>query len=224
MIRHQFSTLESLKEFCKENISKIATRSLRNVPKITIRYIDPYGDFGYAELGDFFFYGSTLYIITTDIFPMDELNISFFNEDFLFPCVLDYLKQGKKVTFSYYFFPAIFAGIFTVFLDESGERIFTGDVVQFSENQHHRAGVSEVWNEFSVILDNHHLPLSQARKLYLLGSLFYDLDIDTEYGYSRPVQVDIRRLCNMYCPSYGRTKQEEERINKLIKESPSFKK
>ena len=129
----QIPTLEFLKEFCEKNINKIATKSLKNAPQITIRYIDPYGDFGYAELGDFFFYGSTLYILTSDILPFDELNLSIFNEDYHFTCVLDYLKKhGRAKSLShYYFFPAIFAGVFTGFLDENAEMIFTGDAVYF---------------------------------------------------------------------------------------------
>jgi len=64
---------------------------------------------------------------------MDELNLSIFNEDDLFFYVSDYLeKHGRVKSLShYYFFPAIFAGVFTGFLDENAEMIFTGDAVYF---------------------------------------------------------------------------------------------
>ena len=195
-IKNQIPTLEFLKEFCEENIEKIIDFSLQNIPNIIIRYIDPYGYFGYASLGNFFFVKDSLYIFTYGDKYQDFLDEEIFSLYIRFPDI--------------YPICVVFAGVFTSFLDKNGQQIFTGDVIQVRQSGGYiSAGISEQNNEFCLIFNTHFLPISQCKEhneIHIAGSLFYNLSEKTK-------EVDIRDLCNQHA---------QQHIDKeLIEKSPN---
>ena len=200
--RPTLTNLECIKKFCDTNFSKAVNSLTENTPNVRIRYVDLNGKFGFAEFGSFFFLEDTncLYIISEE--PQ--------HKEFHNPDIFEYAKTKSEVEVKeksgHYVIRAIFAGIFTGCLDNNGKAIFTGDVVR---QQNLVAGVEVQNGEFSMILDNHHLPLSQTKELYVVGSLFYDLEQDS-------VEVDIRRLCNRFA------QHATPRDKELIRKSPCF--
>jgi len=218
--------LASLKEFCNSHLLEIATDGLgEESQSVKIRFIDLTGNFGYTNLGRFFYVEDCMYLITKDekYQPDHNPDILDFNED------LEFLKFTN-----YYIARVIFAGIFTGFYDDMGKRIFTGDVVDArvllnpaitstggesrakSSNEGDygtscEAGVNVIFDSFSIILDNHSIPLSWAKKIKIVGSLFFELE-------PTDIEVDIQSLCSRYAQS--RTDSEE--LRKLIKKSPYF--
>jgi hypothetical protein len=73
------------------------------------------------------------------------------------------------------------------------------------------AGVNEIFENFSIILDNHSVPLSWATELEIVGSLFFELE-------KGETEVDIQSLCSRVAQS--RTERNERK--RLIKKSPYF--
>lgn len=220
--------LESLKEFCSQHLSEIATDSFHLKNNLTkVRYIDLDGKFNYVSLGRFFFVDDCMYVMTNE-----DRYEEYHNPDILeFDEELDYLRY-----MGFYIVRAIFAGIYTGFIDDKGKKIFTGDVVSAkvfvivtrtipSKGGYNRAvsmdkdervseckaGINDINGCFSFIFDNHYLPLSQAVKLEVIGSLFYDL----RKNYT---EIDIRSLCN----SFAQRRDGKMDIYKLIKKSPYF--
>lgn len=218
--------LESIKEFCNSHLLDIATEGLD--PKshsVKVRFIDSDGNFGHTELGRFFFVDDCMYIITREKKYKSDHN----------PDILDFSKELDILKFSGYFIVrVIFAGVYTGFYDDHGERIFTGDVISakflinpnipsvggrnraknVNQEDHWascEAGVNNIFENYSIILDNHSIPISWATELKVIGSLFYDLKKgDTE--------LDIRNLCSSFAQS--RTAKKELKI--LIKKSPYY--
>ena len=222
-----FKDFKSLKEFTDNNLEVIASGNLRiNNYRIRVRYIDlQKNQFGYTGLGFFFFFDDAMYIISKDPIHKESHN----------PDIIGISDQLEQLRYSgEYIVRVIFAGVFTGFYDDKGERIFTGDFVQarvltdpsnpstggdrraFDVEKNHpgpvyRAGVYVVMDQFVIMLDNHCLPLSWATKLKVLGSFFYNLGNQT-------ISVDIRKLCSQYAQS--RTDINE--MIQLVKSSPSF--
>lgn len=222
----KLTSLEAIKEFCDLHLFDIATGTLRaEKHSVKIRFIDFNGKFGVTGLGRFFFVDDCMYIITKD----KKYEI-YHNSDILkFSEELDILNYtGEFVT------RAIFAGIFTGFYDDKGERIFTGDVVSAkvlisptissvggtnrarnldSENKGSfcEAGINEMLGNYSLILDNHSVPLSWATELELIGSLFFDLK-------KGETEIDIRALCS----SFAQSRIDKSELRKLIRKSPYF--
>ena len=134
-----------------------------------------------------------------------------------------------------YIVRVIFAGIYTGFLEDNGNRIFTGDVVDAkildnpiipsvggidrakdnvefkSTDCTYQAGVSNMFGNYSLIFDNHSVPISWATELHIIGSLFYDLS-------KNDTELDINSLCNGFAQSH----QDRNELQKIIKKSPNF--
>ncbi|MDX9697500.1 MAG: hypothetical protein RBT49_17040 [Bacteroidales bacterium] len=222
-----FKDFKSIKEYTDNHLQEIAFGTLRiNNIGLKVRYIDlETMQFGYTGLGYFFFFDETMYIITKD-----EKYRKAHNQDIIgISDELDWLRYTND-----YIVRVIFAGVFTGFYDDIGERIFTGDFVQARilikpsnpstgwdrrasdittnhPGQVYRAGVYVVMDQFVLFLDNHSLPLSWATKLKVLGSFFYNLEPDT-------TSVDIRQLCSQYAQSHTNINE----MIQLVKRSPSF--
>ena len=222
----KLTNLESIKEFCNLHLFYIAIEGLEpESHSVKVRFIDSEGKFGYTALGRFFFIDDCMYLMTKDKKYESDHN----------PDILDFSEELEILKFKEYFIVrVIFAGIFTGFYDDKGEKIFTGDVVNArildnpritsnggvnrARNENieekggsYEAGVNEIFEVFSFIFDNHSVPLSWATELEIVGSLFYELE-------KGETEVNIQSLCNCYAQS--RTDRNE--LKRLIKKSPYF--
>jgi len=218
--------LETIKEFCNAHLFDIAIGGIKDeTHHIKIRFIDLYGNFGFTGLGRFFFVDDCMYLITQDLKYEKDHN----------PDVLDFSKELEILKFTGdIIVRVIFAGIYTGFLDETGKRIFTGDVVKaevlinpkypsgggqnpacngsdFQNGILCEGGVNDLMGNYSLIFDNHCSPLSWAIKMHVVGSLFYNLS-------KNDTEIDIRNLCN----SFAQSRQDKREREKLIKKSPYF--
>jgi len=222
----KLKNLESIKEFCNSHLFDIATEGLEpESHSVKVRFIDSNGKFGHTALGRFFFVDDCMYIISIDKKYESDHN----------PDILDFSEELEILKFTGYFIVrVIFAGVFTGFYDDKGERIFTGDVVSAKvlfnptipsnggtnrarnlDNEEKgsfcEAGVNEDLEVFSIVLDNHSVPLSWATELEVIGSLFFELE-------KGETEVDIRSLCN----SFAQSRTERNELKSLIKKSPYF--
>ena len=73
------------------------------------------------------------------------------------------------------------------------------------------AGVNEMFENYSFILDNHSIPLSWATELEIIGSLFFDLK-------KGETEIDICALCS----SFAQSRTDKSELRKLIQKSPYF--
>ena len=222
----KLTNLESIKEFCNSHLFDIATGGLKTENhSVKVRFIDSDRKFGYTGLGRFFFVDDCMYIISRDKKYESDHN----------PDILDFSEELDILKFSGDFIVrVIFAGVFTGFYDDKGERIFTGDVVSAKvllnptipsnggtnrarnlDNEEKgsfcEAGVNEIFEVFSIILDNHSVPLSWATELEIVGSLFFELE-------KGETEVDIQSLCN----SFAQSRTDRNELKRLIKKSPYF--
>ena len=219
--------LDSVKEFCDNNMMDIVNWNLRldkNLPKV--RFINSSGEFGYTNISRIFFFLDCMYILVGDEKYESEHNPDISNASE----VLSYLNYSSE-----YVVRVIFAGLFTGYYDDDDKRIFTGDVVDIkavldpkryslggrdravrSDNEGGAscvAGVYDFFGAYSVILDNHHIPLSWATNLKVVGSFFYDLK-------PGETEVDIRRFCNQY----AQYREDRNELRTKIQNSPNFRK
>lgn len=222
----RLTNLDTIKEFCNSHPFDIATGILSaEKHSVKIRFIDLNGKFGVTGLGRFFFVDDCMYVLTKDKKYESDHN----------PDILDFNEDLEILKFTEYFIVrVIFAGVFTGFCDDKGERIFTGDIVSAkvllnptipsnggtnraknldSENKGSfcNAGVNEMFGNYSIILDNHSIPLSWATELEIIGSLFFDLK-------KGEPEVDICALC---C-SFAQSRTDKSELRKLIRKSPHF--
>lgn len=222
----KLTNLESIKEFCNSHLFDIATEGLDpESHSVKVRFIDSDGKFGHTALGRFFFVDDCMYIIAREKKYESDHN----------PDILDSSEELEILKLTGYFIVrVIFAGVFTGFYDDKGERIFTGDVVSAKvllnptipsndgtnrarnlDNEEKgslcEAGVNEIFEIFSIILDNHSVPLSWATELKIVGSLFFELE-------KGETEVDIRSLCN----SFAQSRKDRNELKSLIKKSPYF--
>ncbi len=222
----KLTNLNSIKEFCETRFVEIALGELKmKNHNLKVRFIDPFGNFGVTGLGCFFFFENYMYILTNDkkYEPFHTANIYDLRDDF------EILKISTE-----YIVRVIFAGVFTGFIDDKGERIFTGDVVKAKilknptipstggtkrarnlDNEsiasNYETCVNDIFGNYSMIFDNISLPLSWATELKVVGSLFYELK-------KQEKEVDIQCLCN----SFAQSRIDRKELNKLIKKSPYF--
>jgi hypothetical protein len=220
----KLTNLNSIKEFCETRIAEIALGELKmENHNCKVRYIDQNGKFGVTGFGCFFFFENSMYILTNDqkYEKFHNSDIYNFRDDFeILRVSTDYIVR------------VIFAGVFTGFIDDKGERIFTGDVVKAKilknpttpstggtkrarnlENEsiasNYETCVNDIFGNYSLIFDNISLPLSWATELKVVGSLFYELK-------KQEKEVDIQCLCN----SFAQSRIDRKELNKLIKKSP----
>lgn len=227
--KYDFTKLKNLgliKKFCNSHLIEIATGGLISENhQVKVRFIDSYGKFGITGLGRFFFVDDCMYIISNDKKYEEGHN----------PDILEFYDELDILMFSGEFIVrVIFAGVFTGFFDDKRKRIFTGDVVNAkvminptmpsnggtnrARNLDNKvresvceAGVNELFDVFSIIMDNHSVPLSWATELKIAGSLFFDLE-------KGETEVDIMNLCN----SYAQSRIDRDELKRLIEKSPYF--
>lgn len=222
----KLKNLESLKDFCNSRLFDIAMGGLEpECHSVKVRFIDSEGKFGHTALGRFFFVDDCMYIITRDNKYESSHN----------PDILDFSEELEILKYTGYFIVRVlYAGVFTGFYDDKGERIYSGDVVcarvllnptnpsiggkcraknldNEDKGRYIEAGVDEIFEVFSIILDNHCISLSWATELDIVGSLFFELE-------KEQTEVDIRTLCN----SFAQSRTDKNELKRLIKKSPYF--
>lgn len=191
--------LEPLKSYCNAHLVEISIET-NDDPTLKVRYIDPDANFGVTGLGTFFFVDDCMYLITGDEKYKEHHN----------PDILEWSEELDYLNYRQVFIVrVIFAGIFTGFLDDNNDRIFTGDVVTAHPNL--EAGVSDTPGGYAMIFDNHCVPLSKATELHIIGSLFYDLTKGV-------TEIDIRSACN----DFAQSPKDRTELHKLLKRSPYY--
>lgn len=204
-----------LMRLCEEYKYVIGARILgAPKPDIRIRYVIDRDRFGYADFGDFFFFGTgDLYVWTYDkIFAPDH------NQD----VVEGYFED--ECTGRGYCHRAIFAGVKTKYCDSNGEAIYTGDVLDLNgeygdtplalgtlgENE-------DNWKaRYAFVLDNHCITPEMCKSLTRVGTVFYQLDWNDE-------PQKIADLCRRFQPWYPDKVTDEDR-KVMAKYTPNFDK
>lgn len=180
-------------------------------PNIRIRYVIDRDRFGYANFGDFFFFGDYLYVWTRD---------KEFAEDHNQDVVEDYF--GDECNGRGYCHRAIFAGVETPYCDSNGDRIYTGDVLDLHGEYTERplalgtlgenSGNSKA--QYAFVLDNHCITPEMCKSMTRVGSVFYQLDWNEE-------SQTIAELCYRFQPWCPDGIKEEDRIV-MAKYTPNF--
>ncbi len=172
---------EGLQQLCGDFFEEIRTGNIPEEYKnLTVRYIDIFCNYGYAKFGDFVFNRGRFIVISQDI-KYKKLHNKYYSID----------SVGYKIRSSpdYYFFEAMFAGIFTDQLDCNGKPIFTGDIVR--ANDYLISGVCAMSNydRYALLFDNHCLFLENTDSIEVVGSVFFNVNLLDHY-------FDIRQYLN----------------------------
>lgn len=171
-----------LMDLCRQYRYQISANYVTSLPSIQVRYVIDKGKFGYAQFGDFFFQGMSMYVFPRRGAVKQDEEIE---DDSARGCAIDFLHDEcwnrpcpRKV---------IFAGVQTPFTDSNGESIYTGDVIKvddgFSEDY---LAVGAMCDEkgngnYGFILDNHTWHLEDCAKHHQMtrvGTVFYQLKED----------------------------------------------
>lgn len=207
-------TEKDLKRLCEEYKYVIGARILSAPkPDIRIRYVIDRGRFGYANFGDFFFFGDYLYVWTRDKEFAEDHNQDVVEVYFGDEC------KGRG-----YCHRVIFAGVKTPYHDSNGDDIYTGDVLDlhgeyvdnplalgtFGEND-------KDWDaKYAFVLDNHCITPEMCKSMTRVGTVFYQLDWNDE-------PQKIADLCYRFQPWRPDGNKEEDRIV-MAKFTPNFDK
>jgi len=211
---HPAITENRLKKLSEQYKEEIKTGNIDSLPNINVRYVVKDGKFGYAFLGEFFFYNNEMYVFEKDDRWKDvhqaEVVMKVFND----PC--EKLGYAHKV---------MFAGVFTNYLDTNGEEIYTGDVIQveMKSNRVYYWALSikslddyEETGNYAFMLDNCSVPLDEPEKMTRMGTVFYQLDWDF------PKTVNQR--CFTFQNIYGTNKLNLKDRLLMARYTPCFEK
>lgn len=182
--------------------------------EIEVRFIKSDCTFGYASVYDLFFYRDVLFFWTQDKNAKDCFTLS----DFELTGRLKYLEVFEDIKIQ----PVMFAGFYTGYRDDKGQKIYTGDVVKatmFMEadipsngemsrarivNERPHSGYTTIAgvnsfghrnDDYYYILDQIPVPLRNTKKVKVIGNVFYDLDPDS-------LSVNIGERCAMLAYPY----------------------
>lgn len=164
-----------------------------------IRYVDPFGKFGYTKFGHFYFDENDVMMLITK-----ERDLTLYHR----PDILSYTLWSTV--------PVIFAGIDTRCTDDSHQPIFTGDVVTIDD-------MSSLVRYFHPTIpglagDNCELQFRPGLRMHKEGTVFRDISLDQfkhfdEYFFHWPM--------SFFCPG-GMTQDEVKRKAKEAWSKPLF--
>ena len=119
-------SLEELKQMCEQFLEVCISGSDDDIrhfgEDVEVRFINDDGSFGYTYVCDLFFYHDRLYYWSQRRTQKEYLTLN----DFELEGSLEILEIFGDIKI----FPVIFAGVFTGYQDDTGQKIFTGDVVK----------------------------------------------------------------------------------------------
>ena len=218
--------------------------------EIEVRFIKSDCTFGYASVGNLFFYRDLLFFWTQDEKAEHYLTL----DDFKLTGRLQNLEVFKDIKI----FPVIFAGFYTGYRDDKGKKIYTGDVVKatmFMEadipsnggmsraklvNERPHSGYTTIAgvnsfghrnDDYYYILDQIPVPMRNTKKVKVIGNVFYDLDPDeltVNIGercamLAFPYKINLRNLhIKMAHAPYFICKTWQDRALKYLKDEPIY--
>jgi len=210
--------LEELKQMCDDFLEMCVTgcddELARFGEDVEVRFINDDGSFGYTSVCDLFFYHNRMYYWTQRKTLKEHLTL----DDFELYGSLEILQIFEDIKI----FPVIFAGFYTGYQDDKGQKIYTGDVVKatiftdadiLSDGGMNRAKIANgaehcgyttiagvnnygcMHDDYYYILDNCPIALRLTKKVKVIGNVFYDLDKDE-------MEVNIADRCAMLAFPY----------------------
>lgn len=228
-------SLEELKQMCEQFLELCVSGSddeIRHFGEdVEVRFINDDGGGGYTYVCDLFFYHDRMYYWTQRETLKEHLTLS----DFEMCGSLEILKIFGDINI----FPVIFAGTYTGYQDDRGQKIYTGDVVKattlmeadmISEGGMPRArmgngkgyggatfiaGIYDFGqgrDDYYYILDNCPIAMKYTKHAMVIGNVFYDLE-------SVHMTVNIRERCCTLAYPYGINIHD---LHKKIAHSPYF--
>ena len=159
---------EVLLELSRKYRYEIGAGLHRSVPHMTIRYAEEDGKFGYVGLMNSFVFHSPyeFYVFSKNEKYKEQHEGHILLDEFHDQC----FNQG-------YVRRVHFAGVRTLFKDNRGDSIYTGDIVKaYFHGSQNILPVAAFRDKYALMLDNHNIPLSECTKLIRLGTVFYKLD------------------------------------------------
>lgn len=222
-------TEQDLARLCDE-YKYIIGAGIRNVPKpdISIRYVIDNNRFGYANFGNFFFFGNDdLYVWTRDKEFKDDHNQDVVEGYFRDECI------GRGFCHR-----VIFAGVRTPFHDSKGSPIFTGDVLKvMTKGLDDKRDVTDSdFEKYAEILafgtlgenteyssatycfplDNHCIIPEMVARWERVGTVFYQIDWNDEL-------IPITTRCFKFQDIYGQGLSKEDKLI-MARYTPNFDK
>jgi hypothetical protein len=188
---------------------------IENYDDVEVRFIKPGGKFRIGGLADLFVYRGQWYYWTNNKQGKDYMTLA----DFELTGRLAYLEIFGDIKI----YPVAFAGFYTGYIDDRGQKIYTGDVVKAtmttnvanpSAGGRSRAkafsgkpndgfttivGVNSFADrrdDYYYILDNSPIAMKYTTSVRVIGNVFYDLDRNNP-------SVDIQERCAMLAFPYG---------------------
>lgn len=181
---------------------------------IEVRFILPGRKFRYGGVGDLFVYHGQWYYWTQDKRAKDYMTLA----DLELTGRLQYLEVFGDIKI----YPVIFAGFYTGYVDDTGRKIYTGDVVKATMSTNieqpsfggrsrarafggRKAGYTSIVgvdsfadrdDDYYYILDNCPMPMKYTTTVRIIGNVFYDLEYDN-------LTVNIPDRCAMLAYPYG---------------------
>ena len=213
--------LDNIKEVCNSLAKDIlgdyetfrALHEDKGIMDIVVRYVFDDKQFGYANIGDFFFIDDCMYVISDD-----EKFKDVHNEDI--PSIAADVHNAEWYRSERYVTRVLFAGVRTPFKDNLGDWIYTGDMVCVNDDI--VSGVCafppfddtaeiDIPDNYGLMLDNCMFPLRDSKKLERIGTIYFKLDAsDTEISIESVIGGTVQHgvfdeefmKCAQYTPSY----------------------
>ena len=215
--------LDNIKEVCN-SLAKVilgdyetfrALHEDKGIMDIVVRYVFDDKQFGYANMGDFFFIDDCMYVISDD-----EKFKDVHNEDI--PSIAADVHNAEWYRSERYVTRVLFAGVRTPFKDNLGDWIYTGDMVCVNDDivsgvcafpPFDDMSVIDMPNNYGLMLDNCMFPLRESKSLERLGTIYFKLDpCDTEIIMEQVIGRTVQHgifdeeflKCAKYTPSYNK--------------------